>query len=152
MELVDYNDNSIYKEIKKRTKRIEVKNRDKVLIAYTFYRNDMGDRVNQYREAAKNGGSLARFVIPGLDERDEVMCLKKLHHDTKNKIFYFQIVLRAQHSVYIGTLDYKNWVARDPKVPHVKGVRPLKEKLEWYKKNVEQWVPTNGLEIRVTPV
>ena len=94
----------------------------------------------------------ARFVIPGIDERDEVMCLKKLYHDTKNKIFYFQIVLRAQHSVYIGTLDYKNWKPRDKKVPHENGVRPLLKKQEWFEENVDKWNPTNGLEIRVTPV
>ena len=55
MELLDYNDNSIYKEIKKRTKRIEVDkkrdvNREKILVAYTFYRNDMGDRVEKFRD------------------------------------------------------------------------------------------------------
>ena len=56
-----------------------------------------------------------RCKIEGLDERDEVMCLKKLYHDTKNKILYFQVVLRAQHSVYIGTLEYGKWEPREPR-------------------------------------
>jgi hypothetical protein len=112
----------------------------------------MGDRVETFRDKAIKEVSDARFVIPGLDERDEVICLKKLYHDTTNKIFYFQIVLRAQHSVYIGTLDYKDWKPRADKVKHENGVRPLKEKQKWYKDNVEGWNPTLGLKIKVTPV
>ena len=116
--------------------------REKILVAYTFYRNDLGDIVEKYRRKAIKKKSLAKFVIPDIDERDEVMCLKKLYHDTKNKIFYFQIVLRAQHSVYIGTLDYKDWKPRADKVKHENGVRPLKDKQKWFEDNVEKWNPT----------
>jgi len=91
MELIDYNDKYIRNEIKNRTKRIKKTDgvgRDKVLFAYTFYRNDIGDQVAEFRKAAMNDKKY-RCVIEGLSEMDEVMCLKKLHHDTKNKVFYF---------------------------------------------------------------
>lgn len=81
------------------------------------------------------------------------MCLKKLYHDTTKKILYFQVVLRAQHSVYIGTLEYGKWTPRDnrPKCEDDDPKKILKKK-EWHTKNVDDWKQSNGLVIKVKPV
>jgi hypothetical protein len=45
-------------------------------------------------------------VIPGLDETDEVVEIKKLHQDIGSKELYFAVVLRMQHSITICKVDF----------------------------------------------
>lgn len=87
-----------------------------------------------------------RVDIVGLDERDEVIGLKKLYHDTKNKVLYFQVVLRKQVYVYIGTLDYSKWQGQ-----YINLEKPDEElRKKWYSK-IDQnvYVSHNGIEINI---
>jgi hypothetical protein len=45
-------------------------------------------------------------VIPGMDETDEVVEIRKMHHDIGRKELYFAVVLRMQHSITICKVDF----------------------------------------------
>jgi len=47
-------------------------------------------------------------VIPGLTETDEVVQIRKLHHDLTRKELFFAIILRSQHSLTICKVDFSN--------------------------------------------
>jgi len=89
MELIDVNDSYNHKEIKKRTKLLAGESGDKYLYAYTFKPSYTEDQMANVKERGKK----YKVKIEGLNERDEVVQIKTLHHDLKKKEVVFQIVL-----------------------------------------------------------
>ena len=65
------------------------------------------EKKKKYEDAVKKIS--CAVIIENMTEKDEVVEIKKLFHDQKKKIMYFQILLRKQTEVHLGTLDYSEW-------------------------------------------
>ena len=86
MELKDVNDHLNHKKIKKRTKLNPDETGKKYLFAYTLRREDTAESAYDRRRKAYDS---PQVEIEGLKETDEVIELKRLHHDALKKQMFF---------------------------------------------------------------
>jgi hypothetical protein len=86
MELIDVNDHLNHKKIKKRTKLKTGETGEKFLFAYTLRRKDTAESAAERRFFAYKE---LKVKIEGLNETDEVIEIKRLHHDALKKQMFF---------------------------------------------------------------
>jgi hypothetical protein len=113
LELKDVNNKLCHDEIVARTHLRRKRNKDgkftevdelkkKKLFAYVIDPTEKEDSIKVKRDNAKKRA----VVVENMDENDEVIRLQKLQVDPIRKEMFFQIVLREQHSITIGKVDF----------------------------------------------
>lgn len=92
VELKDLNDMLTHEEIVKRPPVENEEDKKKIIRAYVID-PDNPDDIEIKRAEAKP------HEVPLLDDRDEVIYLKKLHHNREKQEVLFAIMLNSQHSI-----------------------------------------------------
>ena len=92
VELEDINDMLTHEEIAKRPPVEKEEDKKKFIRAYVIDPDNADDIETKRAEAV-------RHEVPFLDDRDEVIYLKKLHHNREKQEVLFAIMLQSQHSI-----------------------------------------------------
>ena len=103
VELVDINDKLCHDEIESRFELKDEKDKEKKIFSYII---DPDQSVEEQEKVRKEAKEKNAKVVPGLTERDEVVCIKTLLTDEKKKELLFTITLTTQSFMTFGKVSW----------------------------------------------
>jgi len=103
VELVDINDKLCHDEIESRFELEDEKDKEKKIFSYII---DPDQSVEEQEKVRKEAKEKNAKVVPGLTERDEVVCIKTLLTDEKKKELLFTITLTTQSFMTFGRVSW----------------------------------------------
>jgi hypothetical protein len=103
VELVDINDKLCHDEIESRFELEDEKDKEKKIFSYII---DPDQSVEEQEKVRKEAKEKNAKVVPGLTERDEVVCIKTLLTDEKKKELLFTITLTTQSFMTFGKVSW----------------------------------------------